>query len=117
MAASIVHRGPDDEGYLQDGPCGFGFRRLSIIDLLTGHQPILSEDGARAVILNGEIYNYAELRAPLMAEGRRFVTRSDAEVALAAYERHGADCPTILRGMFAFAIWDRDRRRLFLARD
>jgi asparagine synthase (glutamine-hydrolysing) len=117
MAATLVHRGPDDAGYLQDGPCGFGFQRLSIIDLLTGHQPIRSPDGARAVILNGEIYNYAELRAPLIGSGRQFHTRSDTEVVLAAYERHATDCPTLLRGMFAFAIWDRDRQRLFLARD
>ena len=117
MATSLVHRGPDDAGYLEDGPCGFGFRRLSVIDLVTGKQPILSEDGARAIILNGEIYNYTELRSALRDAGRRFLTNGDTEVVLAAYERHGVECPTVLHGMFAFAIWDRDRRRLFLARD
>jgi asparagine synthase (glutamine-hydrolysing) len=117
MAQSLAHRGPDDAGYLEDGPCGFGFRRLSVIDLLTGSQPILSEDGTRAVIFNGEIYNYAELRSELGGKGRRFLTNSDTEVILAAYEHLGFKCPTSLRGMFAFAIWDRDHRRLFLARD
>jgi asparagine synthase (glutamine-hydrolysing) len=117
MAASLVHRGPDDSGFLEDGPCGFGVRRLAVIDLQTGHQPILSEDGTRAVILNGEIYNYADLRASSIAAGRRFLTQSDTEIVLAAYERQSLDCPTLLRGMFAFAIWDRNERRLFLARD
>ncbi len=117
MASSLAHRGPDDSGFLEDGPCGFGFRRLSVIDLRTGHQPILSADGARAVMLNGEIYNYADLRSSFESAGRAFLTRSDTEVVLAAYERHGTACPAVLRGMFAFAIWDRDRRRLFLARD
>jgi hypothetical protein len=92
MATSLVHRGPDDAGYLEDGPCGFGFRRLSVIDLVTGKQPILSEDGARAIILNGEIYNYTELRSALRDAGRRFLTNSDTEVVLAAYEQHGAEC-------------------------
>ena len=117
MADTLAHRGPDDAGYLEDGPCGFGFRRLSVIDLVTGRQPILSEDGARAVILNGEVYNYTALRSDLRAKDRRFLTSSDTEVVLAAYERHGLECPTLLHGMFAFAVWDRDRRRLFLARD
>jgi len=117
MADSLAHRGPDDAGYLDDGPCGFGFRRLSVIDLLTGRQPILSADGARAVILNGEIYNYVALRAQLGEKGRHFLTSSDTEVVLAAYEHDGLECPTRLHGMFAFAVWDRDRRRLFLARD
>ena len=108
MADSLAHRGPDDAGYPHaDGPCGLGFRRLSVIDLLTGNQPIRS-DGARAIILNGEIYNYTELRTELTAKGRRFLTNSDTEVALAAYERDGVDCAASLRGMFAFAIWDCD---------
>ena len=117
MAASLTHRGPDDEGYLEDGACGFGFRRLSVIDLRTGHQPILSADGTRAVILNGEIYNHADLRASFVASGRPFHTASDAEAILAAYERRGLACPEVLRGMFAFAIWDRRERRLLLTRD
>ncbi len=112
MAASIVHRGPDDDGYLEDEACGFRIRRLSVIDLRTGHQPILSENGTRAVILNGEIYNHAELRASFVKSGRRFRTESDTEAILA-----GTGCPDVLRGMFAFAIWDCGQRPLFLARD
>jgi asparagine synthase (glutamine-hydrolysing) len=117
MAHSLAHRGPDDAGYLEDGLCGFGFRRLSVIDLLTGNQPIRSADGARAIILNGEIYNYIELRSELRDKGRHFLTKSDTEVVLAAYEHDGVECPTSLCGMFAFAVWDRDRQRLLLARD
>jgi asparagine synthase (glutamine-hydrolysing) len=117
MAAAIVHRGPDDEGFLEDGAVGFAFRRLSIIDLGGGHQPILSEDGERAIIFNGEIYNFPELRRDFEAQGRRFLTRSDTEVILAAYERHGESCAEKLRGMFAFAVWDRRHRRLLLGRD
>jgi asparagine synthase (glutamine-hydrolysing) len=117
MAATLVHRGSDEGGFLEDGPCGLGVRRLAVIDPQTGHQPIRSEDGTRAAILNGAIYNYRDLRAQAIGAGRRFLTRSDTEAVLAAYERHGLTCPEQLRGMFAIAIWDRPARRLFLARD
>lgn len=117
MTDAIAHRGPDDAGFHVDGGAGFGFRRLSIIDLSTGHQPVLSEDGARAIMLNGEIYNYADVRAPLLAAGRKFLTKSDTEVVLAAYEKYGTECVDHLRGMFAIAIYDRDAGRVFLARD
>ncbi len=117
MADAMAHRGPDDAGFHTDGALGLAFRRLSIIDLGGGHQPILSEDGRRAIIFNGEIYNYQEVKAELEAKGRRFLTKSDTEVILAAYEAWGPDGVEKLRGMFAYAIWDRDADRLVLARD
>jgi len=117
MTDSLAHRGPDDEGHFIEGPVGLGFRRLSIIDLSGGRQPIFNEDGSAAIIFNGEIYNYRDLAAELAAAGHTFKTRSDTETILHAYEEYGEDCVHHLRGMFAFAIWDRKKRRLLLARD
>lgn len=117
MADSIQHRGPDDEGYYTSGPVGFGFRRLSIIDLNTGHQPISNEDGTVWIVFNGEIYNYQELRQNLQAKGHIFRTQTDTEVIVHLYEEFGEDCVERLRGMFAFAIWNERDQSLFLARD
>jgi asparagine synthase (glutamine-hydrolysing) len=117
MCQSIVHRGPDDEGiFVKDG-VGLGMRRLSIIDLAGGHQPIFNEDGSVWIVFNGEIYNFPELRRELDARGHRFSTRSDTEVIVHLYEEHGAECVNKLRGMFAFALYDQRRRKLLLARD
>jgi asparagine synthase (glutamine-hydrolysing) len=117
MCDAIVHRGPDDEGFFLDGHVGLGVRRLSIIDLVTGHQPIGSEDGRVWVVFNGEIYNYRELRRELEARGHTFRTGSDTEVIVHAYEEDGEDCVKRFNGMFAFALWDRRDRRLIIARD
>ncbi len=113
----LTHRGPDDEGFFTDGPAGLAMRRLAIIDLSTGHQPISSPDGRYTIVFNGEIYNFLELRAELSAAGVQFRTKTDTEVILALYERMGAGCVRRLRGMFAIAIWDKAEERLFLARD
>ncbi len=117
MNASLVHRGPDDEGFYSDSAAAIGMRRLSIIDVAGGHQPIANEDESLWIVCNGEIYNHRELRADLEQRGHRFRTGSDVEAILHAYEEYGSDCPARLAGMFAFAIWDRRRRRLFAARD
>jgi asparagine synthase (glutamine-hydrolysing) len=117
MGNVLVHRGPDDHGYFVDGVIGLGNRRLSIIDLEGGHQPITNEDGTVALVFNGEIYNYRELRQKLLARGHRFQTRTDTEVIVHLYEDEGVNCVEHLDGMFAFAIWDRARKRLFMARD
>src|SRR5438132_4098394 len=117
MNDSLRHRGPDDEGFHLEGPVGIGMRRLSIIDLKTGDQPITNEDGSIWVVFNGEIYNYRELTAELLAKGHRFATASDTEVLVHLYEEYGEAGVERLRGMFAFAIWDHSRRTLFLARD
>jgi len=117
MAGAIVHRGPDDDGFHVVDGVGLGMRRLSIIDLAGGHQPISSEDGGVTVVFNGEIYNYRDLRRDLLAQGHRFETASDTEVLVHLYEQYGERCVDHLRGMFALAIWDAPRRRLFLARD
>jgi asparagine synthase (glutamine-hydrolysing) len=117
MADSIHHRGPDDEGYYASGPVGFGFRRLSIIDLNTGHQPISNEDGTVWIVFNGEIYNYQELRRHLQTKGHTFKTQTDTEVIVHLYEEFGESCVEKLRGMFAFAIWDEREKVLFMARD
>src|SRR5713226_2434745 len=117
MTATLAHRGPDDEGYFIEGPVGLGHRRLSIIDLSGGQQPIFNEDGSAVIIFNGEIYNYRDLTAQLEGAGHVFQTRSDTEAILHAYEEYGEDCVEPLRGMFAFAVWDRRNRRLLLARD
>jgi asparagine synthase (glutamine-hydrolysing) len=117
MAQSIRHRGPDDDGFHYDGPLGLGFRRLSIIDLATGHQPLCDENATRWVVLNGEIYNYRELRRELEAAGHRFRTRTDTETIAHGHEEWGADVTNRLNGMFGFALWDAPRRELLLARD
>jgi asparagine synthase (glutamine-hydrolysing) len=117
MSATLVHRGPDSDGEVLDGPAGLAARRLSIIDLETGDQPIANEDGTVHVVQNGEIYNYRELRTGLEAAGHRFATRSDTEVLVHLYEEHGEAFAERLRGMFAVAVWDAKRQRLVLARD
>ncbi len=119
MAATLTHRGPDDAGQhlAPDGRCGLAFRRLSIIDLATGNQPLANEDESVQVVFNGEIYNFRELRDELRARGHTFRTGSDGEVIVHLYEESGADCVGRLAGMFAVAIWDARRGRLLLARD
>lgn len=115
--ATLAHRGPDDCGYFIDEGVGLGHRRLSIIDLEGGHQPMFNEDRSLCIVFNGEIYNFPELHKQLMQKGHRFETRSDTETLLHAYEEWGDECVGHLRGMFAFAIWDKNARRLFIARD
>jgi asparagine synthase (glutamine-hydrolysing) len=117
MAAAIVHRGPDDEGFYFKNNVALGMRRLSIIDLVTGHQPIGNEDGSVQVVFNGEIYNFRELREELIARGHRLSTHSDTEVIVHLYEEYGDDLVSRLNGMFAFALWDEKRERLLIARD
>jgi len=117
MALAISHRGPDDAGFLADADAGLAFRRLSIIDVTGGHQPIYNEDESAAIILNGEIYNHHELRAGLVARGHHFRTRSDVETVLHLWEEKGERCLEDMRGMFALAIWNRRDRSLLLARD
>jgi len=117
MCDQIRHRGPDDEGFYTEGGCGIGMRRLSIIDLSTGHQPISNEDGSVWVVFNGEIYNYQELRQRLMAQGHRFRTNSDTETLVHLYEQDGTEGLKELRGMFAFCIWDARKRQVMLVRD
>ena len=117
MCDAMRHRGPDDEGLFVEGSVGLGMRRLSIIDLAGGHQPILNEDRSKVIIFNGEIYNYREHRARLLAAGHRFRTNSDTETILHLSEELGERCVEPLRGMFAFAIWDAKKRTLLLARD
>jgi asparagine synthase (glutamine-hydrolysing) len=114
---AMIHRGPDDEGFYVEGSLGLGNRRLSIIDLPGGHQPIANEDESVWITFNGEIYNYRDLRPDLIARGHRFRTSSDTETILHLYEEYGLECLAHLRGMFAFAIWDRRLKRLFIARD
>jgi len=117
MAGTLVHRGPDDEGYFFSGALGLGFRRLSIIDLEGGHQPMSDQQGTVWVVFNGEIYNFPELRAELEGLGHTFRTRCDTEVIIHGYKQWGADVFNHLNGMFGLAIWDDRRRRLILARD
>ena len=117
MNAALRHRGPDDEGMALRGEAGIAMRRLSIIDVAGGHQPIANEDNSAWIVFNGAIYNFKELRADLEARGHVFSTASDTEVILHQYEEDGPACVDKLRGMFAFAIWDARRRRLLLARD
>ncbi|MCA1798683.1 MAG: asparagine synthase (glutamine-hydrolyzing) [Xanthomonadaceae bacterium] len=117
MRDALAHRGPDDAGLEVTADAGFAHRRLSIIDIAGGHQPMVNADRTVWLVLNGEIYNFCELRAELEGHGCHFGTRSDTEVLLRAYEVFGERCVDRLRGMFAFAIWDQDRQKLFLARD
>ncbi len=126
MGEVLRHRGPDDEGMYINAKCqmsnvkcqiGLGHRRLSIIDLDTGHQPMFNEDGTVWIVFNGEIYNFQDLKSNLEKKGHKFSTRSDTEVIIHLYEEYGSDCLGFLRGMFALAIWDEKKGRLFLARD
>ncbi|GAC1527250.1 MAG: asparagine synthase (glutamine-hydrolyzing) [Chloroflexota bacterium] len=117
MADSIRHRGPDDDGYFTQGPVGLGMRRLSIIDLAGGHQPIANEDDTIWIVFNGEMYNFPELRSQLESAGHRFRTHTDTEVVIHAYEEWGLDALKRFNGMYAFALWDGGRRQLVLARD
>ncbi len=117
MMDTIAPRGPDDSGVFVNGPAALGHRRLSIIDLKTGHQPMLSNDGSKAIVYNGEVYNFLELKTVLLGKGHRFNTNSDTEVVLHAYEEYGEDCVKHFNGMFALAIWDSGKKILFLARD
>ena len=117
MCEAIRHRGPDEDGFYFNGPTGLAMRRLSIIDLSGGQQPIHNRDRTAWIVFNGEIYNYKELRAQLEKLGHRFHTNSDTEAIIHAYDEYGADCPKHLRGMFAFAIWDERTEELLLARD
>jgi len=117
MTDSIYHRGPDDEGFYIEKNIGLGFRRLSIIDIKSGHQPLSNEDGTVWIVFNGEIYNYKELQNDLMKQGHVFRTNCDTETIVHLYEQYGTDCLKYLRGMFAFVIWDSKKQQLFCARD
>lgn len=117
MADIIQHRGPDDEGFYIHKNVGLGFRRLSIIDLHTGHQPLSNENESKWIIFNGEIYNFLQLRQQLIQKGYSFKTKTDTEVILKLYEEYGVHCVDFLRGMFGFAIWDDEKKQLFCARD
>lgn len=117
MCDCIIHRGPDDSGYFADEIAGIGMRRLSIIDLDGGHQPIANEDSTKHIVYNGEVYNYENIRSELIGKGHQFRTNSDTEVILHLYEEIGEQCVERLNGMFSLAIWDADKRKLFLARD
>ena len=117
MNGQIVHRGPDDAGFFVEDNVGLAMRRLSIIDLKTGHQPISNETNTLWIVYNGELYNHAELRKDLQARGHRYRTNSDTETIIHLFEEYGPECVSRLRGMYAFAIWDRTNRKLFVARD
>src|SRR5882724_3672567 len=117
LTATLAHRGPDADGFLFGPGVALGHRRLSIIDLSTGDQPIYNEDRTKAVVFNGEIYNFRSLRADLEQRGHRFATASDTEVIVHAWEEYGDACVSRFRGMFAIALWDIGQRRLLLARD
>jgi asparagine synthase (glutamine-hydrolysing) len=117
MRDVITHRGPDDEGLFIDANVGLGHRRLSIVDVAAGHQPMTNEDGSLHITYNGEIYNHTDFRAELEAKGHVYQTHCDTETILHLYEEHGEKCVEYLRGMFAFAIWDQRRKELFIARD
>jgi asparagine synthase (glutamine-hydrolysing) len=117
MNRRIVHRGPDDDGFFVEGNVGLAMRRLSIIDIQTGHQPITNENETVWIVYNGELYNHQQLRRDLEARGHTYRTKSDTETIVHLYEEYGGDCVKYLRGMFAFAIWDRQKRKLLVARD
>ena len=116
MSDSIRHRGPDGDGHHFEPGLGFGHRRLAVIDLVTGDQPMFSPDKTLCLVFNGEIFNFQVLRRDLEARGHHFVTHSDTEVILEAWREWGEDCVTHLTGQFAFALWDQRRETLFLAR-
>lgn len=117
MCDVMAYRGPDDDGFFTQGNIGLGMRRLSIVDLATGHQPISNEDGSIWIVFNGEIYNHRALREHLITRGHRYRTQSDTETIVHLYEEYGKDCAQHLRGMFAFAIWDAKRKSLLIVRD
>ena len=117
MNRQIVHRGPDDDGFFVEDNIGLAMRRLSIIDVQAGHQPLSNELGSIWIVFNGEIYNHQDLRKDLEMRGHRYRTHSDTESIVHLYEEYGTKCVEHLRGMFAFAIWDRPRKTLFIARD
>src|SRR5216117_2814460 len=117
MRDVLRHRGPDGEGLWAEGPVGLGHRRLAIVDVAGGQQPLPNEDESCWIVYNGEIYNHVALRPGLEARGHRYRTRSDTETILHLYEEEGDRCVERLQGMFAFALWDRPRHRLLLARD
>ena len=117
MTGALAHRGPDAEGFYTDSNLGLGVRRLKIIDLVTGDQPIHNEEQSLWIVYNGEIYNFKELRSQLEKSGHKFYTNSDTEVIIHLYESYGKDCVHKLEGMFAFAIWDKKKKELFIARD
>src|SRR5881397_2328726 len=117
MCGVLSHRGPDDDGFHLGPGVGLGMRRLRIIDLQTGRQPIRNEDGSVWVVFNGEIYNFRELRRELESHGHMFYTATDTECIVHLYEERGTGCVDALRGMFAFALWDNRRQQLLLARD
>ena len=117
MNNMISHRGPDDDGYYMDDHVQFGFRRLSIIDIESGHQPLTYDNERYWIIFDGEVYNYVELREELLQEGLHFETNSDTEVIIALYSRVGEKAVERLRGMFAFVIWDKQEQTLYGARD
>jgi asparagine synthase (glutamine-hydrolysing) len=117
MCDVMAHRGPDDDGIFTQGRIGLGMRRLSIVDLATGHQPLSNEDGSIWIVFNGEIYNHRSLRDDLITRGHHYRTQTDTETIVHLYEEYGKDCVQHLRGMFAFAIWDTKRKSLFIARD
>ena len=117
MNRAILHRGPDDDGFYVNGNVGLAMRRLSIIDLASGKQPIHSADGTKWIVFNGEIYNYQDLRKELEEDCVPLYTNSDTEAIVNLYAKYGADCLKRLRGMFAFAIWDESEKELFIARD
>src|ERR1043165_8454141 len=117
MRDVIWHRGPDDEGIFVDGNVGLGHRRLSIVDVASGHQPMTNEDSSLHIIYNGEIYNHGDYREWLESRGHAYKTHCDTETILHLYEEYGTACVDYLRGMFAFAIWDQPKRQLFIARD
>jgi asparagine synthase (glutamine-hydrolysing) len=117
MTRTMIHRGPDDEGFYRDEGIALGVRRLSIIDVAGGHQPVTNEDGSLVVVMNGEIYNYRELKSRLESRGHRFRSGTDTEVVPHLYEEYGDEAVHLMRGMFTFAVWDKPRRRLLIARD
>src|SRR5258706_13292887 len=117
MNQAIVHRGPDEDGFYVKENVGLAMRRLSIIDLASGQQPIHNQDRTKWIVFNGEIYNYQSLRDDLLDRGHHFYTKSDTEVVIHLFDEYGVDCLRHMRGMFALAIWEETEKSLFLARD